>query len=926
MLTIGKAQLCLSQLQGAVARMVVELQEKMRSLLFSGDSLPLSSLAGVVDDTGNHAAGYHMGVEKGNACWIRPLRRDHLGRVAQSLARRAPGPRPSSGGSSPFDDAFVREYLPLVDGFLELLLVTVHLTAGQPARCPELLSARFANTPVGGVRNVMVKGGQVCITTTYSKDSWSRVRPRVIERFLPAAVGPLVVLYVCIVIPFVQEILPAGDGPWRPSAYLWTLDTLLPPPPRMDGPSAGKRCAAPLERPPHAYKRLRAMHGASEPVEDAAADLVHAPGPPPRGADAGLESDTESDSDEDEEAAPDHAVERLWPPAKMQRLVSLTLGRFGIGPHINVRTWRHMAIAIGRRIRHPDGVHNTIVPSREGSPPGHPPPGRCGDTAWDLQAAHGTATAEAAYAVEARSPFVSSRMHELFRSCSRQWHLMLGFRRDAASGLSDAVDESGPRRRRFEALQALDLGYQLQVFLGNPSARFRGRQEQVLRQVIAGAARLLYVAGTGSGKSLSFLLPAFCSPRDGVTVLIVPLLSLRDDMERRCREARIPVEIWRGDIAAMRQAAVVIVTGEAAATEKFHTYLNVLEAGERLDRIVVDECHVVLDAQDTPKGYMKGYLGLKDIFQKHLAPVLLLTATLPPSEQPRLLGHYNIGDEELTVVRGPACRPNLRYRVTAVSGPIDTAFVVREVKRLHRKLAAAAGAGAYRAGPRLVVYTETVQMCRTLAQELSCLLFCSQRHVLHDPSLMARNYREWVGSGGIIVATSALGMGIDLPDVRAVVYVGQIRCLREFAQQSGRAGRDGLPAQSLVLTRCFGDGLRDSTPADEYVTGRGGCRRQALEGYLDGPSALLRCGAAGDTVLPCDLCQEDHPEDPPRDDSSEPSTQHSETSDKVRPPSLPPGAPKETNTSAERVERAALGANHGYDRIQAVLGRHCYQP
>ena len=54
----------------------------MRSLLFSGDSFLLSSLAGVVDDTGNYAAGYYMGVEKGNACWIRPLRRDYLGRVA----------------------------------------------------------------------------------------------------------------------------------------------------------------------------------------------------------------------------------------------------------------------------------------------------------------------------------------------------------------------------------------------------------------------------------------------------------------------------------------------------------------------------------------------------------------------------------------------------------------------------------------------------------------------------------------------------------------------------------------------------------------------------------------------------------------------------------------------------------------------------
>lgn len=84
------------------------------------------------------------------------------------------------------------------------------------------------------------------------------------------------------------------------------------------------------------------------------------------------------------------------------------------------------------------------------------------------------------------------------------------------------------KKRRLERMQNIHAGGQLQQMMG-AGTRFRGQQESVIDAVIQGRPTVLQVAGTGEGKSLSFMLPSYCAP-EGVTVVIMPLIALNDDL------------------------------------------------------------------------------------------------------------------------------------------------------------------------------------------------------------------------------------------------------------------------------------------------------------------------------------------------------------------------------------------------------------
>jgi superfamily II DNA helicase RecQ len=99
--------------------------------------------------------------------------------------------------------------------------------------------------------------------------------------------------------------------------------------------------------------------------------------------------------------------------------------------------------------------------------------------------------------------------------------------------------------------------------------------------------QVVIILPTGAGKSLCFMLPCTL-PHAGVTILIVPLVSLRRDLLRRCREMGIQHLVWRpGEI---REAPLVFVTVEAACTQKFVAYALKLAASQVLDRIIIEKC------------------------------------------------------------------------------------------------------------------------------------------------------------------------------------------------------------------------------------------------------------------------------------------------------------------------------------------------
>jgi len=133
---------------------------------------------------------------------------------------------------------------------------------------------------------------------------------------------------------------------------------------------------------------------------------------------------------------------------------------------------------------------------------------------------------------------------------------------------------------------------------------------------------------TGGGKSLFFMIPALCS-RDGVTIVVVPLNSLREDLQQRCTKAGISCIEWNGKRPSY-WSKIMLVTPESAVTKAFGRFIDEKKMMRQLDRIVVDKCHVMLDSTREWRPQIRQLI---KITEKGVQ-VVYLTATLPPKNEP----------------------------------------------------------------------------------------------------------------------------------------------------------------------------------------------------------------------------------------------------------------------------------------------------
>jgi len=192
----------------------------------------------------------------------------------------------------------------------------------------------------------------------------------------------------------------------------------------------------------------------------------------------------------------------------------------------------------------------------------------------------------------------------------------------AAAGRKEAMEEE---YRRWKMMRQVDIDEELRRLVGE-QAQFRSVQKRALQSIMQHKSPVVAIMGTGAGKSILFMLPASVS--SGVTVVIVPLVSLREDMKARCGELGIACVEWQSR-RPNEWAQVVLVTPESAVGEGFGHFINRQRAMGRLDRIVVDECHVVLDSKT---GWRSRMLALRNLVMTE-TQMVYLTATLRPREE-----------------------------------------------------------------------------------------------------------------------------------------------------------------------------------------------------------------------------------------------------------------------------------------------------
>ena len=378
---------------------------------------------------------------------------------------------------------------------------------------------------------------------------------------------------------------------------------------------------------------------------------------------------------------------------------------------------------------------------------------------------------------------------------------------------------------------------------------FRPGQEEIVDAVSAGE-NVLAIMPTGGGKSLCFQLPALV--RDGVTVVISPLIALMRDQVRALQEAGVAAGALTSGNTEEETDAVWRQL-EAGTLKLLYIAPERLAAGSAMNMlrrigvslIAVDEAHCV---SQWGHDFRPDYLRIGDLRRALGVPLVALTATADAETREEIVAKLFDGEPPRSFLRG-FDRPN-----------IHLAFATKDSPRKQILNFAAA-----RKGQPGIVYCGT----RAKTESLAAALREDGHSACHYHGGMEAEDRRIVETrfaredGLIVVATVAFGMGIDKPDIRWVAHADLPKSIEAYYQEIGRAGRDGAPAETLTLFGPDDIRLRRSqideglAPPERRAADHG--RLNALLGLAEALSCrrqtLLRYfGEEAEPCGHCDLC------------------------------------------------------------------------
>ena len=316
---------------------------------------------------------------------------------------------------------------------------------------------------------------------------------------------------------------------------------------------------------------------------------------------------------------------------------------------------------------------------------------------------------------------------------------------------------------------------------------FRGVQADVIAAALAGHD-VLALMPTGAGKSVCFQIPAELA--EGTTLVVSPLISLMTDQVARLRELGVPAGALHGALERRERDRTLADFGAGALTllyvapERFRApdFQRVLR-GVRVARLAVDEAHCIVSWGGS---FRPAYRGLGRVRAALGCPCTALTATATPEVRAAIIDALGLVDP--VVVASGVDRPNLRWEVAHVR---DRREKDRALVRLVPRVADGCS----------MVYAAT----RRTTDGLADLLRARGADAVAYHAGVSDRERERIqgrfiaGDAPVIVATSAFGMGIDRPDVRRVIHYDMPAALEDYAQEAGRAGRDGAPARCVLL-------------------------------------------------------------------------------------------------------------------------------
>jgi len=386
-------------------------------------------------------------------------------------------------------------------------------------------------------------------------------------------------------------------------------------------------------------------------------------------------------------------------------------------------------------------------------------------------------------------------------------------------------------------------------------SEFRGAQGEIIEHV-AGGGDALVLMSTGGGKSLCYQIPALM--REGCAVVVSPLIALMQDQVAALAEVGVKAAVLNSSLDAHTawkterdfesgRLDLIYVAPERLLTPRFLD----LASRSKLALFAIDEAHCV---SQWGHDFRPEYIQLSVLHERFPGvPRIALTATADETTRAEIVARLKLDRAHVFV--SSFDRPNIRYTIVGKNNSREQLLDFLSTQH---------------PGEAGIVYCLSRRKVDEIAQWL-----CAQGvaalsyHAGLDAETRARNQERFVNEEGVVmVATIAFGMGIDKPDVRFVAHLDLPKSIEAYYQETGRAGRDGLPANAWMT---YGLGgvvqqrrMIDESEADETYKRVSYRKLDALVGLAESASCrrvrlLAYFGEAGAPCGNCDVCL-----DPPR--------------------------------------------------------------
>ena len=402
----------------------------------------------------------------------------------------------------------------------------------------------------------------------------------------------------------------------------------------------------------------------------------------------------------------------------------------------------------------------------------------------------------------------------------------------------------------------------LQQVFGYPA--FRGAQRDIVRHVTAGGDALVLMP-TGGGKSLCYQIPAIARHRAGrgVAVVVSPLIALMHDQVGALEVAGVHAAFLNSSLSGQEASHVerelssgrlvlLYAAPERVVNPRFQAQLDALHERGLLSMFAIDEAHCV---SQWGHDFREDYLALDVLHERYAGvPRVALTATADELTRADIVSRLDLGEARVFI--SSFDRPNIAYRIVEKDAGAK-AQLLRFIADEHD-------------GEAGIVYCQSRKKVEDTADWLVAEgIPALPYHAGLDADMRRRHQDRFLREEGLVmVATIAFGMGIDKPDVRFVAHLDLPKTIESYYQETGRAGRDGAPADAWMAYG-LADVVNqrrmiDESPAgDEFKRAQRGkldallalaethdCRRVRLLDYFGEEGAP--CGPGQN---PCDNCR-----------------------------------------------------------------------